>query len=90
MAERDKPGLADQDPAIMGGMAAEIERLSEDLAAEVDRADPVVAQMMKIKQLAWEARDAGGTELMLSTRVNVPLPVSIAYCVTCPDNSLTT
>ena len=46
-------------------LAAEIERLSERLAAEVDRADPVVAQMMKIKQLAWEARDAGGTDLML-------------------------
>ena len=46
-------------------LAAEIERLSERLAAEVDRADPVVAQMMKIRQLAWEARDAGGTDLML-------------------------
>src|SRR5215475_3766111 len=33
---------------------------------------------------------SAGTELMLSTRVNVPLPESTAYCVTCPDNSLST
>ena len=33
---------------------------------------------------------SAGTELMLSTRVNVPLPASIAYCVTCPDSSLST
>src|SRR5262252_6363524 len=43
---------------------------------------------------AWGAPharpDSGGTELMLSTTVNVPLPASIAYCVTCPDNSLST
>src|SRR5215470_4672546 len=32
MAERDKPGLADQDPAIYGGLAAEIERLGVELA----------------------------------------------------------
>jgi len=32
MAERDKPGLADQDPAIYGGLAAEIERLEVELA----------------------------------------------------------
>src|SRR5438876_12432846 len=31
-----------------------------------------------------------GTELMVSTSVNVPLPASIAYCVTCPDSSLST
>jgi len=46
-------------------LAAEIQRLSERLAAEVDRADPFVAQMMKIKELSWLARDAGGTDLML-------------------------
>src|SRR5262249_47852839 len=41
---------------------------------------------------AWatpHARPASeGTELMLSTMVKVPLPASIAYCVTWPDSSL--
>src|SRR5215510_2939066 len=40
---------------------------------------------------APHARPASaGTELMLSTRVKVPLPASIAYCVICPDSSLST
>ena len=60
-------------------LAAEIERLSEGLAAEVDRADPVVAQMMKIKQLTWEVRDAGGTDLMLLTQdAAAGKPLSVA------------
>ena len=40
---------------------------------------------------APQARPAStGTELMLSTRVNVPLPESIAYCMTCPESSFST
>jgi signal transduction histidine kinase/CheY-like chemotaxis protein len=57
MAERDKPGLADQDPAIIGGMAAEIERLDVELA---EAREQLAATSEVLAVLARSASDLEG------------------------------
>jgi signal transduction histidine kinase/DNA-binding response OmpR family regulator len=57
MAERDKPGLADQDPAIYGGMAAEIERLDVELA---EAREQLAATSEVLAVLARSASDLEG------------------------------
>src|SRR5690348_15139290 len=57
MAERDKPGLADQDPAIMGEMAAEIERLDAELA---EAREQLAATSEVLAVLARSASDLEG------------------------------
>jgi signal transduction histidine kinase/FixJ family two-component response regulator len=42
-----------------------LDQLSEQLASEADRADPFVAAMLRVKQLAWLQRDAAGADSML-------------------------
>jgi signal transduction histidine kinase len=39
-----------------------IDALSERLSAEINQAEPLITEMMKIKQLAWVAHDAAGTD----------------------------
>jgi len=46
-----------------GGMlTASIDALSEQLSGEINQADPIITEMMKIKQIAWVVRDAAGTD----------------------------
>jgi signal transduction histidine kinase/CheY-like chemotaxis protein len=63
MVERDRPGLADQDPAINGGMAAEIERLEDELAGAREQ----LAATSEV--LAVLARSASDLEGVLETVV---------------------
>ena len=57
MVERDKPGLADRDPAIYGGMAAEIERLDVELA---EAREQLAATSEVLAVLARSASDLEG------------------------------
>jgi hypothetical protein len=57
MVERDKPGLADRDPAINGGMAAEIERLDVELA---EAREQLAATSEVLAVLARSASDLEG------------------------------
>ena len=60
---------SDRSPMIGGLLVATggkfvdaIDALSERLSAEINQADPLIAEMMKIKQLAWLVRDAAGLD----------------------------
>lgn len=57
MVERDKPGPADQDPAVNGGMAAEIERLDVELA---EAREQLAATSEVLAVLARSASDLEG------------------------------
>jgi signal transduction histidine kinase len=48
-----------------------IDALSERLSAEINQADPFIAEMMKIKQVAWIARDAAGADRLYLASVIV-------------------
>src|SRR5215467_3300449 len=63
MAERDKPGPADQDPAINAGLPAEIERLGDELAEAREQ----LAATSKV--LAVIGRSASDLEAVLETVV---------------------
>ena len=43
-----------------GTLADTIDAFSERLSGEINQADPLITEMMKIKQLAWVVRDAAG------------------------------
>ena len=47
---------------VVSGLVDAIDDQSDDLSGSVSRADPFIAEMMKVKQLAWAARDAAGTD----------------------------
>ena len=51
--------------AAIGRLVDGMDVFADKLAAPVDRIDPVVAELMMIKQLAWEARAAAGTDRLL-------------------------
>ena len=49
-----------------GGMLADsINALSLELESDINRADPLITEMLKIKQLAWVVRDAAGFDRLL-------------------------
>jgi signal transduction histidine kinase len=59
----------DRSPAIGGLVIASskklvdaIDALSQRVSAEINQADPLIAEMMKIKQIAWVVRDAAGVD----------------------------
>ena len=61
--------MSDRPPALGGlllgaggKLVDSIGALSERLSAEITRTDPLIAEMMKIKQLAWLVRDAAGLD----------------------------
>jgi signal transduction histidine kinase len=41
------------------------DRVSAELTNEIDRSDPFIVEMMKIKQLAWAAREFAGNDRLL-------------------------
>jgi signal transduction histidine kinase len=45
-----------------GKLVDSIDALSERLSGEINQADPVITEMMKIKQIAWVVRDAAGVD----------------------------
>ncbi|HEY3917081.1 MAG TPA: ATP-binding protein [Stellaceae bacterium] len=45
-----------------GKLVASIDTFSERLSGEINQADPLITEMMKIKQLAWVVRDAAGVD----------------------------
>jgi signal transduction histidine kinase len=48
--------------AAGGKLVDSIDAFSERLSAEINQADPLIAEMMKIKQIAWVVRDAAGVD----------------------------
>ncbi|HWE76764.1 MAG TPA: ATP-binding protein [Stellaceae bacterium] len=55
-----------------GGKFVEaIDAMSERLSAEINQADPFIAEMMKIKQTAWIVRDAAGADRLYLASVIV-------------------
>lgn len=48
-----------------GKLVESIDALSEQLSGDIVRADPLIAEMMKIKQLGWTVRDAAGFDRLL-------------------------
>ncbi|HWE73211.1 MAG TPA: ATP-binding protein, partial [Stellaceae bacterium] len=59
------PGLAATWVADGGKLVDALNALSDVLAANVAHADTFIAEMMKIKQLAWTMRDAGGLDRLV-------------------------
>ena len=59
------PGLAATWVADGGKLVDTINALSDVLASDVAHADTFIAEMIKIKQLAWTMRDAGGLDRLV-------------------------
>ena len=51
--------------AAGGKLVDSIDALSERQSAEINLADPLIAEMMKIKQIAWVVRDAAGIDRLI-------------------------
>jgi signal transduction histidine kinase len=51
-------------PTVGNPFAAE-DRVSAELTNEIDRSDPFIAEMMKIKQLAWAVREVAGNDRLV-------------------------
>ena len=51
-------------PTDINPFAAE-DRVSAELTSEIDRSDPFIAEMMKIKQLGWAVREFAGNDRLL-------------------------
>lgn len=51
--------------ATVGKLVDTIDTLSERLSGDLTETDPVIAEMIKIKQLAWIVRAAAGTDRLL-------------------------
>jgi len=51
-------------PTVGNPFAAE-DRVSAELTNEIDRSDPFIAEMMKIKQLSWAVREFAGNDRLL-------------------------
>ncbi|HEX4192289.1 MAG TPA: HAMP domain-containing protein, partial [Stellaceae bacterium] len=45
-----------------GKLTNSLDALSEQLSGEINQADPLIAEMMKIKQIAWIVRDAADAD----------------------------
>ncbi|KJC45219.1 methyl-accepting chemotaxis protein [Bradyrhizobium sp. LTSP857] len=60
-----RPGLAKEYVETATALLLTLDRLSTQLAAAVDNTDPVVDQLLAIKQLAWLVRDTGGQAALL-------------------------
>ena len=56
------PGLGGMWVAGGGHLVDTIDTFSERLSGEINQADPLIAEMMKIKQVAWVVRDAAGLD----------------------------
>jgi len=60
-------------PPTMGGLwvagggkfVDSIDAFSERLSGEINQADPLITEMMKIKQIAWVVRDAAGLDRLM-------------------------
>lgn len=48
--------------AASGKLVEAIDAFSQRLSGEISQADPLIAEMMKIKQIAWIVRDASGVD----------------------------
>jgi signal transduction histidine kinase len=59
------PGLATTWVTDGGKLVDTINALSDVLASDVAHADTFIAEMMKVKQLAWTMRDAGGLDRLV-------------------------
>jgi signal transduction histidine kinase len=51
--------------AAGGKFVDSINEFSERLSPEISQADPLIAEMMKIKQVAWVVRDAAGLDRLM-------------------------
>ncbi|HEX4080923.1 MAG TPA: HAMP domain-containing sensor histidine kinase [Rhizomicrobium sp.] len=51
-------------PTVGNPFAAE-DRVSAELTNDIDRSDPFIAEMMKIKQLAWAVREVAGNDRLV-------------------------
>ena len=63
--EQRRPALGADWVAADNALVDAVEDLSERLSNQINSADPFIAEMMKIKQLAWAARAAAGTDRLL-------------------------
>lgn len=61
---RSAASIARWIPTVGNPFAAE-DRVSAELTNEIDRSDPFVAEMMKIKQLGWAVREFAGNDRLL-------------------------
>jgi methyl-accepting chemotaxis protein len=59
------PGLSKEYAEATSALLQTLDRLSAQLAATVAYTDPVVDQLLAIKQLAWLVRDTGGQAALL-------------------------
>ena len=66
--DRRTPGLGQRWIAVDNAMVAATGGLAHRLAAEVSADDPIVSEMMKMKQLVWWSRDAAGANDALLSR----------------------
>ncbi|HEY1505080.1 MAG TPA: HAMP domain-containing sensor histidine kinase [Stellaceae bacterium] len=63
MPKKDRPPTVSGLWVTAGGKFVEVlDAFSERLSAEINQADPLIAEMMKIKQVAWVVRDAAGVD----------------------------
>ena len=60
--DRRSAGLSAAWISTEAELVDEIDRLAATLSAQIGGTDPYVSEMMKIKQLAWAARDAAGED----------------------------
>lgn len=56
------PGFSGLWVSGIGRLVESIDAFSERLSGEINQADPFIAEMMKIKQVAWTVRDAAGSD----------------------------
>jgi methyl-accepting chemotaxis protein len=60
-----RPALAREYTDAVTGMLQTLEKLATQLAGAASHADPVIDQLLSIKQLAWLVRDTGGQAALL-------------------------
>ncbi|HEX3430470.1 MAG TPA: HAMP domain-containing sensor histidine kinase [Rhizomicrobium sp.] len=61
---RSAAAIATWIPTVGNPFAAE-DRMSAELTNEIDRSDPFIGEMMKIKQLSWGVREIAGNDRLL-------------------------
>jgi methyl-accepting chemotaxis protein len=64
LAER-RPAIAKEWQDTMTPLVDELERVSQALTDEIRMVDPIIAELVGIKEAAWVARDAAGLERSL-------------------------
>jgi len=60
-----RPALAREYTDAVTGLLQTLEKLAAQLAGAASHADPVIDQLLSIKQLAWLVRDTGGQAALL-------------------------